>query len=121
MLPSAKVPTPGLPGIARGIDPSGTWIYEETGQAILLELDAEGNGAYPWKDGVFRTFSIADHVWTGTWHQTGNDREGGFEIKMNDDYSAGDGRWWYTRIGNNRDPKRPGGTFSLERQSSPGG
>ena len=122
MFPSAKTRTPSarVPGIAQGIDPSGAWIYEEGGQSLLLTLDAKGNGAYRWKEGRFQTISIMDHIWTGTWHQSGNDREGGFEINMNADYSVGQGRWWYTRIRNNGDPKRPGGTFTIERRPAPG-
>jgi len=118
-LPSNKAGLPGASGIADGIDPSGKWTYEELGQQITLVLDKNGNGEYEWKDGTFRTRHLADQVWTGTWHQPVNDREGGFTIKMNADYSAGKGRWWYTRIGENKNPKRPGGRFNIERTQSP--
>jgi hypothetical protein len=120
ILPSAKpvAPDTKVLGIAPGIDPSGTWLYEEGGQVLLLKLDEQGNGEYPWKNGSFRTQSIRNKLWTGTWHQPGNNREGGYSIKMDADFVHGQGRWWYTRIGKDKEPKRPGGEFTIERQPS---
>lgn len=118
MLPTAKPTAPDaeVRGIAPGIDPSGAWLYEEGGQSLILQLDVNGNGRYQWKGGSFRTESIRDKKWIGTWHQTGNDREGGFSIKMDAKFTSGEGHWWYTRIGAIKDPKRPGGEFTIERR-----
>jgi hypothetical protein len=93
----------------------GVWEYEEGGVAVNLKLDEQGNGTYPWKNGEFLTRALSDRIWTGTWRQPGNDREGGFEVKLSDDYSEGEGRWWYTRIADDTAPDQPGGTFHLTK------
>ncbi len=101
--------------IEPGFNPAGAWIYEERGMRFSLELDEQGNGAYEWKDGFFLTTSVTQRRWRGTWHQPGNDREGGFEVQLVDDRESAKGHWWYTRIGDDRSPQRPGGTFTLSR------
>lgn len=93
----------------------GVWEYEDGGVAVSLKLDEQGNGTYPWKNGEFLTRALSDHTWIGTWRQPGNDREGGFEVKLSDDYSEGEGRWWYTRIDDDTAPDQPGGTFHLTK------
>lgn len=93
----------------------GVWEYEDGGVAVSLKLDEQGNGTYPWKNGEFLTRALSDHTWIGTWRQPGNDREGGFEVKLSDDYSEGEGRWWYTRIADDTAPTKPGGAFHLTK------
>ncbi|HET7909586.1 MAG TPA: hypothetical protein VFL19_02660 [Nitrospira sp.] len=95
----------------------GEWDYEE-GAVVTLTLDEQGNGTYPWKGGRFETFSLFDHTWQGRWIQQENDREGEFIVQLSPDFSTGEGRWWYTRIGDDLAPTQKGGTFSLTKKSS---
>jgi hypothetical protein len=95
---------------------AGEWDYEEEA-VIVLTLDQEGNGSYPWKGGRFETHSLSDHTWQGRWIQQENDREGGFTVQLSPDYSNGEGRWWYTRIENDLSPRQKGGTFHLTKKS----
>ena len=97
--------------------PAGVWIYEDKNAIGEAELDASGNGNYPWKQGYFITETWEGGVWKGTWHQPGNDREGGFEGQISPDHDFVDGRWWYTRIGDDIKPSRKGGKFTLMRVS----
>lgn len=98
---------------------AGRWAYQEAGFSYTLILDREGKGRYDWQRGRFVTTGLDERVWQGTWHQPGNDREGGFEIQLAPDFMKGEGRWWYTRIGDQTDPIKPGGTFRLRRLSPP--
>lgn len=81
-----------------------------------LTLDQFGNGNYGWKEGRFVTTSVTDGYWSGTWHQPGNDREGGFELRLSENMKEATGRWWYTRIGANKSPQNAGGIFTLSRE-----
>ena len=95
---------------------AGEWEYED-GAVVILSLDERGNGTYPWKEGRFETTTLNDHTWHGLWFQKENDREGGFRVKFSQDFSEGEGRWWYTRIGEDNAPDKKGGTFHLSRKS----
>lgn len=95
----------------------GEWDYED-GAVVTLTLDEQGNGTYPWKGGRFETYSLSDHTWQGKWIQQENDREGGFVVQLSPDFLTGEGRWWYTRIGDDLAPTQKGGTFSLTKKSS---
>ena len=44
-------------------------------------------------------------------------REGGFMVEFLPDFSEGNGRWWYTRIGSDYAPAQEGGRFHLVRKS----
>jgi len=96
---------------------AGEWEYED-GATVMLRLDKQGNGTYPFKDGQFKTSRLEGHAWVGTWSQKENDREGGFSIKLSEDYSEGQGSWWYLRIGADRKPTQKGGTFRLSRKAT---
>lgn len=96
---------------------AGEWDYEELA-VVLLTLDETGNGAYGWKKGQLRTVSFSGLHWEGTWLQEENDREGNFVVELSPDLSEGNGRWWYTRIGDDRAPTAKGGTFHLSRRTS---
>ena len=98
-------------------DLEGIWEYEEASSVYSLTLDHEGKGYYDWKDGRFSTTSFLQGVWTGTWHQGENDREGGFELQLQPDLQTATGEWWYTRIEEDRSPLQPGGNFLLRRLS----
>lgn len=96
---------------------AGEWEYED-GTAVVLRLDEQGNGTYPFKEGRFETLQLADHTWEGKWYQKENDREGGFIVKLSADYTEGEGTWWYDRIGADLAPSGKGGTFHLSRKIS---
>lgn len=96
---------------------AGEWEYED-GAVVKLRLDERGNGTYAWKDGHFETIALNDHTWEGLWFQKENDREGGFVVEFSPDYSEGEGRWWYIRIGTDQAPTQNGGTFHLSKRSS---
>jgi len=97
---------------------SGVWEYQEGGVVYELVLDEKGNGSYDWHEGYFRTESFSENRWVGTWHQPGNDREGGYEAFLSEDGQLAEGRWWYTRIGNEENPDTGGGYFLLRRLGS---
>lgn len=94
---------------------AGEWEYED-GAVVTLTLDEHGNGTYAWKEGRFETMALTDHTWSGRWIQKENDREGGFTVKFSSDFSEGDGRWWYTRVGTDQAPEPKGGSFHLSRK-----
>ncbi|MGQ0667428.1 MAG: hypothetical protein ACT4O4_10360 [Nitrospiraceae bacterium] len=96
---------------------AGEWEYAE-GAAVILRLDEQGNGTYSFKEGRFETTRFEGHTWTGTWYQKENDREGGFVVKLSDDYMEGEGTWWYVRIGKDLAPSEKGGTFHMSRKTS---
>lgn len=96
---------------------AGEWEYEE-GAVVILRLDEHGNGTYAWKDGRFATTALKGQIWEGLWSQRENDREGGFRVEFSRDFSEGEGRWWYTRIGENHAPSQKGGTFHVTRKDA---
>jgi hypothetical protein len=96
---------------------AGEWEYED-GSVVPLTLDEQGNGHYDWKDGEIRTQAVIGHSWKGIWWQKENDRDGGFTVKFSPDFSEGDGRWWYSRIGSDYAPKQKGGTFHLSKKTA---
>lgn len=113
-------PRPSLPSHVSGGDRSilaGEWDYEDGG-VVTVHLDEQGNGTYEFKDGRFETTQFEGHVWKGKWSQRENDREGGFLVNLSEDYSEGEGTWWYERIGSDAAPSEKGGHFHLSRQVS---
>ena len=102
------------------IDVSGEWEIQEADKSYTAKLNASGNGTYTWQGGKIMTTDIVDHAWNGTWHQSGNDREGGFEVRLSDDGLSAEGAWWYTRVGARMDipPRQWGGTYRLKRVTS---
>jgi len=101
---------------------AGEWEFiDATGAVVLLTLDEQGNGRYEWNHGRFETHRLIDHTWSGKWFQEVNDRDGGFTIELSPDFSEGEGRWWYSRIGTDRAPTRKGGTFHLRSSSAVSG
>lgn len=96
---------------------AGEWDYEE-GAVTTLRLDELGNGTYAWKEGRFETVALAGRNWRGMWFQNENDREGGFTVELSPDFMEGVGRWWYTRIGEDRAPSQKGGMFHLTKKLS---
>ncbi len=100
---------------------AGEWEYiDSTGAAVLLTLDEHGNGHYEWKNGRFETQRLIDHTWNGMWFQEENDRDGGFMVEFVPDFSEGEGRWWYRRIGSDHAPTHNGGTFHLRASIASG-
>ncbi|MDR4464957.1 MAG: hypothetical protein MRJ66_11895 [Nitrospira sp.] len=96
---------------------AGKWEYEDGG-TVALQLDAQGNGTYAYKDGRFETHQFGGGQWAGKWYQKENDREGGFHVKLSPDFTEGEGHWWYDRIGTDTKPSEKGGTFHLSRRTS---
>ena len=98
---------------------AGEWEYVDTDGAVdRVTLDGEGNGRYNWKDGRFETYTFIGHTWQGKWFQKENNRDGGFAVEFSPDFSEGEGRWWYSRIGADHAPTLRGGTFHLRKKAS---
>ncbi len=111
------------PAVPNGVDLSGQWEVTEVedNKKYVASLDAQGNGPYTWQEGQFTTTSYDDRRWQGTWKQTGNDREGAFEVILSEDGREAKGIWWYVRVGtrNNIPPRQHGGTYQWKRLTSP--
>jgi hypothetical protein len=100
------------------VDLSGNWEIQEEERSYVATLDADGNGTYTWQNGQITTTPFADGRWQGTWQQPGNDREGGFEVLLSADRSRAEGKWWYTRVGQQSIPPGEwGGDFTWKRLS----
>lgn len=103
-------------------DLSGEWeiLEVEESRTYRATLDRQGNGPYTWQDGQFKTTSFVDRRWRGTWKQTGNDREGEFELVVSEDGTLANGIWWYARVGtrNNIPPREHGGSYVWKRVNS---
>ncbi len=102
-------------------DLSGEWEIEEEDKSYKATLDRSGNGSYTHQGGRLTTTGVAGLKWQGTWRQTGNDREGGFEVLLSEDGTEAKGIWWYTRVGerNNIPPREHGGTYVWKRLTPP--
>jgi hypothetical protein len=102
---------------------SGEWdiLEVEDNKTYKATLDQSGNGPYTQHGGRFVTTKFEDRLWQGTWHQTGNDREGGFEVLLSEDGQSAKGVWWYTRVGdkNNIPPRQWGGTYVWKKLTNP--
>jgi hypothetical protein len=111
------------PPPAQAYDLSGEWeILEiEENKTYRAKLDRQGNGPYTWQGGEFTTTSFHDRRWQGTWKQTGNDREGGFDLVLSEDGTQAKGMWWYLRVGNksNIPPRQHGGNYVWKRLTPP--
>jgi len=103
--------------VFEGPDLSGEWEIQEEDKSYKVALDRYGNGRYTWQEGQILTTSFSDRRWQGTWHQTGNDREGGFELLLSEDGIQARGVWWYSRVGNqnNIPPREWGGSYVWNR------
>jgi len=104
---------------AATIDPSGQWAIHEEDKTYIATLDSQGNGTYTHQGGRIQTTRFTDGEWHGTWHQSGNDREGGFELRLSEDGMEAKGIWWYSRVGqrSNIPPRQHGGTYLWKRLS----
>jgi hypothetical protein len=102
-------------------DLSGEWEIQEEDKSYKATLDRSGNGRYTHQGGTLTTTAFASRKWQGTWRQTGNDREGGFEVLLSEDGTSAEGIWWYTRVGqrNNIPPREHGGTYVWKRMTPP--
>ena len=96
---------------------AGEWEYVD-GTVNRLTLDEQGNGHYSWKSGRFVTQALIGHTWRGMWFQKENDRDGGFMVEFSSDFSEGEGRWWYSRIGADPAPAQKGGIFHLSKKTA---
>jgi len=100
-------------------DLSGKWFIEEEDRSYTANLDEKGNGPYTHQGGQYTAVQFKDRKLLGTWSQTGNDREGGFEVLFSEDGQEARGIWWYTRVNtnNNIPPREQGGTFIWKRHA----
>jgi len=98
---------------------AGKWEIQEEDKAYQATLDAKGNGPYTWQEGRIQTEKVEDRLWSGTWHQKGNDREGGFEVLLSEDGTIAKGVWWYLRVGTQKNipPREWGGSYKIKRLS----
>jgi len=113
-LPPSMVSQPGDRHVL-----AGEWEYVSVdGASVPLVLDEQGNGHYDWKDGRFETHTLIGHTWHGMWFQKENNRDGGFMVEFSPDFSEGEGRWWYSRIGTDHAPTQKGGTFHLSKKTA---
>jgi hypothetical protein len=105
------------------VDLSGEWEVTEVedNKKYVATLNAQGNGPYTWQGGQFSTTSFNDRRWQGTWKQTGNDRDGAFEIVLSEDGTQAKGIWWYVRVGTreNIPPRQHGGSYVWKRLTPP--
>ncbi|MBX3328069.1 MAG: nuclear transport factor 2 family protein [Nitrospira sp.] len=104
---------------AAGIDLSGEWeiLEVEDDKRYKATFDKNGHGPYTQHGGRFTTSAITNRLWQGTWHQPGNDREGGFEVSLSEDGTQAKGIWWYSRVGTQKNipPREHGGTYHWKK------
>jgi len=119
-LPRTVASSAGQPIVP---DLSGEWeiLEVEDNKTYKATLDTAGNGPYTQHGGRFVTTKYADRLWQGTWNQTGNDREGGFEVLLSEDGTQAKGIWWYSRVGTQKNipPREHGGTCVWKRLTPP--
>lgn len=117
---SAHAPLAAASQSTTSLDVSGEWEIQEEDKTYHAVLDGTGSGRYTWQNGILVTTHLVDGRWDGTWHQSGNDREGGFELRLSADGMTAKGRWWYTRVGtrSNIPPRQWGGDYQWKRVHS---
>ena len=98
-------------------DLSGLWEIQEEDKTYQATLDSKGNGPYTHEQGLFTTTELDGRLWSGTWQQKGNDREGEFEVLLSEDYRTAEGVWWYTRVEEHKNipPRIHGGSYFFKR------
>ena len=101
------------------VDLSGEWDITEVedNKRYRATLDARGNGPYSWQGGHLITTDYRNGRWQGTWRQSSNDREGGFDIVLSEDGTEAKGIWWYERVGSKTHipARQHGGTYVWTR------
>jgi hypothetical protein len=110
-------PVNDLPQDGQKPNLSGEWSIQEEDKSYQAVLDQHGNGTYSWQSGRITTTNFSNRRWQGSWHQPGNDREGGFEVLLSEDGAEARGVWWYTRVGDrtNIPPRQWGGAYVWKR------
>ncbi len=115
--PLVNTPTPPSPEEPKQRTLRGIWQIQEEDKTYQATLDAQGNGTYTHEQGEFTTTGLDGRLWSGTWAQKGNNREGGFEVLLSEDFTSAEGVWWYTRVEEhtNIPPRMHGGTYLFKR------
>ena len=121
-IPASQSSASGLHHSAT-LDLSGEWeiLEVEDDKRYRATLDKSGNGPYMQHGGRFMTTTVTNRLWQGTWHQPGNDREGGFEVLLSENSTEAKGIWWYTRVGKQKNipPREHGGTYHWKKLPPP--
>lgn len=96
---------------------AGVWEIQEEDKTYQATLDEQGNGTYTHEMGEFSTTEIDGRLWSGTWAQKGNNREGKFEVLLSEDFMSAEGVWWYTRVEEHKNipPRVHGGSYFFTR------
>ncbi|MDT7041440.1 nuclear transport factor 2 family protein [Candidatus Nitronereus thalassa] len=96
---------------------AGIWEIQEEDKTYQATLDEQGNGPYTHEQGTFTTTELDGRLWSGTWAQKGNDREGEFEVLLSEDFMTAEGVWWYTRVEEHKNipPRMHGGSYLFTR------
>lgn len=96
---------------------AGIWEIQEEDKTYQATLDEQGNGTYTHENGEFTTTEIDGRLWSGTWTQKGNNREGEFEVLLSKDFMTAEGVWWYTRVEEHKNipPRMHGGSYFFTR------
>ena len=97
---------------------AGEWEYED-GSVVRLTLDwGRATVAMLGKTGELEHASSSAIPGMACGFRKANDREGGFTVELSPDFTEGEGRWWYSRIGADHAPVRKGGTFHLSKKTA---
>lgn len=118
---AAEIPSASASRNTETPDLGGEWEIQEEDKSYKATLDKNGNGPYTWQGGHITTLEVSDRKWSGTWRQSENDREGGFELLLAEDGLEAKGVWWYTRVAERKNiPARQWGGTYLWKRLSPG-
>jgi len=115
---SGRPSTESLSNVTPGpMNLSGVWEIQEEDKTYQATLDAQGNGPYTHEQGMFTTTELDGRLWSGTWEQKGNDREGEFKVLLSEDLTTAEGVWWYTRFEEHKNipPRIYGGSYLFTR------
>jgi SnoaL-like domain len=117
LIPGNSSAAPSTQEKTKPLTLAGVWKIQEEDKTYQATLDEHGNGSYTHEQGTFTTTELDGRLWSGTWAQKGNNREGEFEVLLSEDFMTAEGVWWYTRVEehNNIPPRMHGGSYLFSR------